>query len=93
MTWQGVKASCRERTRLLRLEVVDLGVFELTVITGSGNAAAFAFNEAVTPFAPEFGMKIEDLGFIACISATLGRVSSPLGSRHPHCGHRRRQSP
>lgn len=23
-------------------------------------------------------MKIEDLGFIACVSATLGRVSSPL---------------
>ena len=25
-------------------------------------------------------MKIEDLGFIACISATLGRVSSPLAA-------------
>lgn len=47
---------------------------------GSGNAAAFAFNESVTPHALEFGMKIEDLGFIACVSATLGRVSSPLAA-------------
>lgn len=58
----------------------SFGPYLLGVITGSGNAAAFAFNEAVTPFAPEFGMKIEDLGFIACISATLGRVSSPLAA-------------
>ena len=34
----------------------------------------------MTPFAPEFGMKISDLGFIACLSATLGRVSSPLAA-------------
>ena len=58
----------------------SFGPYLLGVLTGSGNAAAFAFNEAVTPFAPEFGMKIEDLGFIACISATLGRVSSPLAA-------------
>lgn len=58
----------------------SFGPYLLGVITGSGNAAAFAFNEAVTPFAPEFGMKIEDLGFIACLSATLGRVSSPLAA-------------
>ena len=58
----------------------SFGPYILGVITGSGSAAAFAFNEAVTPFAPEFGMKIEDLGFITCISATLGRVSSPLAA-------------
>lgn len=58
----------------------SFGPYLLGVITGSGNAAAFAFNEAGTSFAPEFGMKIEDLGFIACISATLGRVSSPLAA-------------
>ncbi len=58
----------------------SFGPYLLGVITGSGNAAAFAFNEAVTPFAPEFGMKISDLGFIACLSATLGRVSSPLAA-------------
>lgn len=58
----------------------SFGPYLQGVITGSGNAATIAFNEAVTPFAPEFGMKIEDLGFIACIAATLGRVSSPLAA-------------
>ena len=46
-------------------------------MTGSGNAAAFAFCESVVPHAAEFGMKIQDLGFLTCLSATLGRVSSP----------------
>ena len=58
----------------------SFGPYLLGVITGSGNAAAFAFNEAVTPHAAEFGMEIKDLGFLACISATLGRVSSPLAA-------------
>ena len=58
----------------------SFGPYLLGIITGSGNAAAFAFNESVTPHALEFGMKIEDLGFIACVSATLGRVSSPLAA-------------
>lgn len=58
----------------------SFGPYLLGVITGSGNAAAFAFNEAVTPHAVEFGMKVQDLGFIACVTATLGRVSSPLAA-------------
>ena len=58
----------------------SFGPYILGVIMGSGNAAAFAFNEAVTPHAAEFGMEIKDLGFLACISATLGRVSSPLAA-------------
>ena len=58
----------------------SFGPYLLGVITGSGNAAAFAFNEAVTPHAAEFGMQVKDLGFLACISATLGRVSSPLAA-------------
>ena len=48
------------------------------VLTGSGDAAAFAFNEAVTPHAAEFGMKIDGLGYLAMIAAGLGRMSSPL---------------
>lgn len=70
----------------------SFGPYLLGIITGSGNAAAFAFNESVTPHALEFGMKIEDLGFIACVSATLGRVSSPLRRRHPDRRHRGRLS-
>ncbi len=58
----------------------SFGPYLLGIITGSGNAAAFAFNEAVTPYAAEFGMEVKDLGFIACLSATLGRVTSPLAA-------------
>lgn len=56
------------------------GPYLLGILTGSGNAAAFAFNEAVTPHAVEFGMEVHELGFLACVTATLGRVSSPLAA-------------
>ena len=35
-----------------------VGPYVLGVMTGSGDAAAFAFNEAVTPHAASFGMTI-----------------------------------
>ena len=57
-----------------------IGPMVLGIMTGSGDAAGFAFNEAVTPHAPEFGMTIPDLGYIAIVSATLGRVSSPIAA-------------
>ena len=41
---------------------------------------AFAFNEAVTPHASSFGMTIPDLGYLASVAATFGRVSSPLAA-------------
>lgn len=56
------------------------GPYILGVMTGSGDAAAFAFNEAVTPHAAEFGLTIPDLGYLAIVSATLGRVSSPIAA-------------
>ena len=43
----------------------SLGPFVMGVITGSGDAAAFAFNEAVTPHAPSFGMAVPTLGTMA----------------------------
>lgn len=58
----------------------SFGPYVLGVMTGSGNAAAFAFCESVVPHAADFGMKIQDLGFLTCLSATLGRVSSPLAA-------------
>ena len=57
-----------------------IGPMVLGIMTGSGDAAGFAFNEAVTPHAPEFGMTIPDLGYIAIVSATLGRLSSPIAA-------------
>ncbi|MDO5532896.1 C4-dicarboxylate transporter DcuC [Sutterella sp.] len=57
-----------------------VGPYILGVMTGSGDAAAFAFNEAVTPHAAAFGMTIPDLGYLAIVAATFGRVSSPLAA-------------
>ncbi len=57
-----------------------IGPMTLGIMTGSGDVAGFAFNEAVTPHAPEFGMTIPDLGCLAIVSATLGRVSSPIAA-------------
>lgn len=55
-----------------------LGPFAMALMTGSGDAAAFAFNEAVTPHAGNFGMTIENLGYLAVLSGCFGRFASPL---------------
>lgn len=55
-----------------------LGPFLMGVITGSGDAAAYAFNETVTPHAAKLGYEIPDLGMAAAISGALGRTMSPL---------------
>lgn len=54
------------------------GPFILGVISGSGDAAAFAFNEAVTPQAAQFGLEIINMGSVAALSGALGRTMSPL---------------
>ena len=56
----------------------SLGPFVMGVITGSGDAAAFAFNEAVTPHAPSFGMTVPTLGTMAALAGALGRTMSPI---------------
>ncbi len=56
----------------------SLGPFVMGVITGSGDAAAFAFNEAVTPHAPSFGMAVPTLGTMAALAGALGRMMSPI---------------
>lgn len=55
-----------------------IGPYVLGVLTGSGDAAAFAFNEAVTPHAEKFGMTIDGLGYLVNMAAAAGRKSSPL---------------
>lgn len=54
------------------------GPFVLGVLTGSGDAAAFAFNEAVTVHAADFGLTVHGLGMLAVLSAAIGRMASPL---------------
>jgi len=56
----------------------SLGPFIMGVLCGSGDAAAFAFNEAVTPHAAEFGMSVPHLGAMAALTGALGRTMSPI---------------
>ena len=55
-----------------------LGPWIMGVITGSGDAATLAFNEAVTPHADAFGMAISGVGALAFLTGALGRTMSPL---------------
>ena len=55
-----------------------LGPWIMGVITGSGDAATLAFNEAGTPHAEAFGMSIPGLGALAFLTGALGRTMSPL---------------
>ena len=54
------------------------GPFILALISGSGDAATVAFNEAVTPHAVEFGISTMNMGSIAALGGTLGRTISPI---------------
>lgn len=55
-----------------------IGPFLLAIITGTGDAAAFAFNEAVTLSAEKFGMGIANMGAAAAVAGGIGRSMSPL---------------
>lgn len=54
------------------------GPFVLGVLSGSGDAAAVAFNRAVTPEAAKFGLAAIDMGSAAAIAGALGRSMSPI---------------
>lgn len=56
----------------------SMGTFVLAVITGSGDAATLAFNEALTPQAEQFGMTIANMGNLVHMGGALGRTMSPL---------------
>lgn len=55
-----------------------IGPFLMGIITGSGDAAAIAFNTAVTPHAAELGYTQVNLGMGAAIAGALGRTASPI---------------
>ena len=55
-----------------------IGPFLMGLITGSGDAAAIAFNTAVTPHAVELGYTHVNLGMAAAIAGALGRTASPI---------------
>ena len=55
-----------------------VGPFLLGLMSGSGDAAAVAFNKAVTIHADQFGMLPADMGSLAVIAGALGRSMSPI---------------
>ena len=57
-----------------------LGTFGIAVLSGSGDAAAIAFNKAVLPHAATLGMTQVDLGNIAWLGGGLGRSMSPVAA-------------
>lgn len=54
------------------------GPFLMALGTGSGEAAIWAFNQAVTPSAASFGMESHALGLLAILAGQFGRTASPL---------------
>lgn len=54
------------------------GPFLIAVISGSGDAAAIAFNNAVTAHALDFGFQVADMGALAALTGSLGRSMSPI---------------
>lgn len=56
----------------------SIGPFVLSVLMGSGDAGAMAFNSAVTPHAAEFGMSVHSLGSLAFLAGAAGRTASPI---------------
>lgn len=55
-----------------------IGPFLMGVITGSGDAAAIAFNSAVTHHATALGYTHVNLGMAAAIAGAIGRTASPI---------------
>lgn len=56
----------------------SVGTFVLALITGSGDAAALSFNQAVTIHADNFGLDPMHLGSAITAVAGLGRSMSPI---------------
>ncbi|MGL4667363.1 MAG: C4-dicarboxylate transporter DcuC [Saezia sp.] len=54
------------------------GPFLIGVVSGSGDAAAMAFNKAVTAHATDFGFEVANMGVLAALTGSLGRTMSPL---------------
>ncbi len=54
------------------------GPFAIAALSGSGDAATMAFNNAITPHAPTIGLDIDLLGMTAYYGGSLGRTISPV---------------
>lgn len=61
------------------------GPFLLAVMSGSGDAAATAFNKAVTVNAAQFGIAGMDMGSTAALCGAIGRSMSPIAGAAVIC--------
>lgn len=69
------------------------GPFIIAILSGSGDAAALAFNGAITPHAESFGMTIMDLGSLAQMTGAIGRSMSPVAGAAIICAGLAKVSP
>ncbi|HSB69309.1 MAG TPA: C4-dicarboxylate transporter DcuC [Candidatus Methylomirabilis sp.] len=79
----GVIKALIETLKTTQSAVPLLGTFGpmlLAILSGSGDAATLAFNNAVTPHAAQFGIQAVDLGNLAWIGGALGRSMSPVSA-------------
>ncbi|MCL2601812.1 MAG: C4-dicarboxylate transporter DcuC [Treponema sp.] len=54
------------------------GPMLVAILSGSGDAATLAFNNAITPHAAIFGLEMDSLGTTASLAGALGRTMSPV---------------
>ncbi len=67
--------------------------FLLGLLSGSGDAAAIAFNESVTVYASEFGFDTARMASLAALSGVLGRTMSPIAGATIICASIAKISP
>jgi DcuC family C4-dicarboxylate transporter len=82
----------QESDAVVRVAAI-FGPFIIAVLSGSGDAANLAFNNAVTPHAELFGMTILDLGTSANLGGVLGRTMSPVAGAAIVCAGLARINP
>lgn len=69
------------------------GPFIIAILSGSGDAAALAFNGAITPHAQQFGYGIIEMGATAHMVGALGRAMSPVAGAAIVCAQLAKVSP
>lgn len=55
-----------------------VGPFGIAILSGSGEAASIAFNNAVSAHAESFGLTVMDMGAMTVLSGGIGRSISPV---------------
>ena len=74
----GALVNAMKGSQSVAMFAAAVGPWIMATISGSGNAAALAFNEAITPHAADFGLTVVHLGAMAQMAAGIGRTMSPV---------------